>query len=389
MSDSPVALSDARPSAAGASTGSSTVMLTLAREAAVAAGPGVFVRKALAALGQAHGAARLSFLVPGGEKGVWLFAGAVGIRDTVLSAGPVAVEHNVLAWVLANRTPVVVRDMAGDGRFGAPKKLRYTGRSFAVVPVVRKGKVTGILCLTETGDRRLDESMAPSLTEAAEHIASSHELLGRLNQAGETLRREIDQERLASLLKDLKPRFDGWKGVDSAVHGDSGSGAFSSLSVTDGVEQVVFTQAPSAHAVRVLPAMAAAVHGKDVFATLTKGLKSLKVTAPTLALAKTAGGLSVSAVNWAAIWHFDGKAKKIKAVAAKAAGTPIKWKEGDMVVLMNPGALPGKAAEKKVLESLLRHQREPARKIGAQVAAECLPSEAAGHLVAVFKNTKK
>jgi CheY-like chemotaxis protein len=103
------------------------------------------------------GARRTSLLLLDEDPGALRVAASHGPRRPGADLDPVRVGEGVAGLALARGEPILVSDLARDGRFPDRARERgYASASFAVAPLVSRAQAIGVLCATDRADAPMD-----------------------------------------------------------------------------------------------------------------------------------------------------------------------------------------------------------------------------------------
>ena len=104
------------------------------------------------------------------DTNTFYFASGRSIEPEVLLEGVVTLKENVLSWVMKHKKGIWCNNIDQEDRFGNNKKLRYTKKSFMVLPIFEGSQVIGFLNSAERFDKKnfdaKDYSYATSIAES-------------------------------------------------------------------------------------------------------------------------------------------------------------------------------------------------------------------------------
>lgn len=353
-----------------------------------------FTRRALALASRELGAKRVSFVVPGEERGEWTFAGALGIGESVLREGAVTVRDNVLHQVLQTREAVCCSGMQGDRRFGANKKLRYKTESFVVAPALVRGHVRCFFCATERDGGPFHESDLDFARDLVRVFTPIYELLEKGERAKEHLLREADLRRVRSAQERLHARPPTPHGLELCVlhhpasgpHACAWHGSLEAPAAKQSPFSIWLAEAPVASALPVFSSLAS-VSGRPPAQGLLDADRAavrLEHEANALLMHGDETRFAVAGAQWPGLWVYEGRRKNLAHLAqvsgllGKGANRvphqhAVTLREGDWLVAISPSAFKdGPAFRKRLLEAILKNRTESARHLAGALEKELI-----------------
>jgi DNA-binding response OmpR family regulator/putative methionine-R-sulfoxide reductase with GAF domain len=140
----------------------------------VAASPEALRADVVATVAEVLGVAKTSLLLLDEGPGELRVAATHGRKIPEDGHDPVQLGEGVAGVALARAEPILVADVANDGRFPDRRGERgYSSGSFAVAPLVpvANGQPIGVLCATDRRDGPMDEDDLALLRILAQHVA--------------------------------------------------------------------------------------------------------------------------------------------------------------------------------------------------------------------------
>jgi len=144
--------------------------------------PEALRERVVRAVSDVLGATKTSLLLVDDGPGELRVAAAHGRKIPDDGLDPVGLGEGVAGVALARSEPILVADVAADGRFPDRTPERgYDSRSFAVAPLVAGARAIGVLCATDRRDGPMDADDLALLRILAQQVAR---LLDRPEGAG-------------------------------------------------------------------------------------------------------------------------------------------------------------------------------------------------------------
>lgn len=137
-----------------------------------APGPDELRERIVRAVADVLGAGKTSLLLLDDGPGELRVAATHGRKIPDEGRDPVRLGEGVAGMALARSQPILVSDVALDGRFPNRSGERgYDSGSFAVAPLVSGSQAIGVLCATDRGDGAMDEDDLALLRLLAQQVA--------------------------------------------------------------------------------------------------------------------------------------------------------------------------------------------------------------------------
>jgi len=128
-------------------------------------------------------------------------------QDSLSNILPFRMDAQLTGWMLKNRNPLIINDLASDSRFKFMVDINFPIRSLLSVPMIVKGKMIGLLTVfnkkAEAGFTISDQRLLGIIAAQSAHVIEN----ARLYQEEQALIRLQEEMRLAYEIQvDLLPK---------------------------------------------------------------------------------------------------------------------------------------------------------------------------------------
>jgi signal transduction histidine kinase/putative methionine-R-sulfoxide reductase with GAF domain len=140
------------------------------------------------------------------EESRELYVGAaMGLDEATMRNARVRVGESISGWVAKTGKPLLIRDIEDDAEFGRPNRPNYESRSLVSVPLCSKGRVVGVLNVTNKisltpfgeNDAEVLEILADRAAFVLERLKTYEAIRGEFASIVKSLQYVIDSRRFA------------------------------------------------------------------------------------------------------------------------------------------------------------------------------------------------